>query len=202
MRKIIILSVISGILLTVAAAAYSEKVQSSIASEVIRLHVLANSNSGADQALKLKVRDRVLKESKNLFKNCKSRKECERIINENMPNILAAAEDEVLKNGYSYTVSASKGNYFFPMKTYNGFSLPAGKYDAVKIEIGAAKGNNWWCVMFPPLCFVDATFDKGMLSSLSEEELSVISSAEGVNIKFKIVDFFQNSIHKVKTAFK
>ncbi len=201
MKKILILSIISGILLT-SGVVYSQKVQRGISSEIIRLHVLANSNSPSDQALKLKVRDRILKEGEHLFENASSKAECSRILNENMPLLQAAAEDEILKGGYSYNAKLSRGNYFFPMKTYENFALPAGEYDALKIEIGNGEGENWWCVMFPPLCFVDAAVDEGFGTLLSEEEMALISSGDGVNIKFKIVDFFQTSINQVKTALK
>lgn len=205
MKKIIALSVISGILLT-ATAIYSEKMQKGISAEIVRLHVLANSNSKADQALKLKVRDRILKESKDLFGNTVSKEQCYEILDEKIPFLTAAAKDEIQKNGYSYEVKISRGNYFFPMKNYENFSLPAGDYDALKIEIGSGNGENWWCVMFPPLCFVDATLGKNTMSQLegklTDEELALISSPEEVNIKFKIVDFFQNSFHKAKMTFK
>jgi len=201
LKKILILSIISGILLT-SGVVYSEKVQNGISSEIIRLHVLANSNSPSDQALKLKVRDRILKEGEHLFENASSKAECSRILSENMPFLQAAAEDEILKSGYSYNAKLSRGNYFFRMKTYKNFALPAGEYDALKIEIGKGEGENWWCVMFPPLCFVDAAVDEGLGTLLSEEEMALISSGDGVNIKFKIVDFFQTSINQVKTALK
>lgn len=202
MKKCIILSVICAFFITFAAAAYSKEVQSGIASDIVRLHILANSDTPEDQALKIKVRDRILKEGKKLFVNCQSKAGCDKVLNENLPYLLAAAEDEILKSGYTYSAKISRGDYFFPMKTYKNFSLPAGEYDAVRIEIGKGEGKNWWCVMFPPLCFVDAAMDDGITKILSEEELDVISPAGSVNIKFKIVDFFQNSIHSVKTALK
>ena len=205
-KKIIIAAITAGIIITAATAAYSENIQNEISQKVMRLHILANSNSSEDQNLKLLVRDRILKESSEIFKNAKTVEECDSLFAENIEKFKAAAEDEISKNGFSYSVNISRGRYSFPMKIYENFALPSGEYEAVRVEIGDASGNNWWCVMFPPLCFVDAAVDDSAVSVLSknftDDELSLISADNGVNIRFKVVDFFQNSISTIKTAIK
>jgi len=205
-KKIIASAIAIGIAVTATFAAYSESIQESISNKVIRLHILANSNSPEDQNLKLLVRDRILKESGSLFSGAVSPKECDAVLSRNIEKLKTAAEDEISKNGYTYSVNISRGRYSFPMKIYEGFALPSGEYDAVRIEIGEGEGENWWCVMFPPLCFVDAAVDHSAVEVLSEnlteEELSLITANSGVNIRFKVVDFFQSSISTIKTALK
>ena len=127
---------------------------------------------------------------------------------DNIKKLTAAAEDEIKRNGYSYPVIIKMGEFDFPMKQYEKYTFPAGKYDAVRVEIGDGNGKNWWCVMFPPLCFVDAAVSgeplsvEAFRSNLTADELDVITSDPGVDIRFKIVDFVQSSIYTVKTALK
>ena len=205
-KTIILLSVIIGFILTViittTAKGYSANIQNSIAEEVIRFHVLANSDSQKDQALKLKVKNSVINMLSKELENSKSKNNTKEMLIKNIPNIKAKALEVIKENGYNYPVSVSIENSYFPTKTYGDISLPAGEYEALKIEIGNAKGQNWWCVMFPPLCFVDVTVkeapekDKNLLKDiLTEEEYELISKEENkdkidVKIKFKIVEFF------------
>jgi len=204
-KKIIAFSFIFIFLITALLMCYSSTMQNGIANKLIRLHIVANSNSPADQALKLKVRDRILKEGKDIFGNLTDINTCRSSLEKELPRLIAAAEEEIHKNGYNYSVSANTGKHTFPMKVYGNFALPSGEYDALKIEIGNAKGENWWCVMFPPLCFIngciDSEYEKTLSESLSQEELSLISYHHGVNLRFKTVDFFQKSIKTIKTAF-
>lgn len=205
-KTIILSSVIIGFILTViittTAKGYSANIQNSIAEEVIRFHVLANSDSQKDQALKLKVKNSVINMLSKELENSKSKNNTKEMLIKNIPNIKAKALEVIKENGYNYPVSVSIENSYFPTKTYGDISLPAGEYEALKIEIGNAKGQNWWCVMFPPLCFVDVTVkeapekDKNLLKDiLTEEEYELISKEENkdkidVKIKFKIIEFF------------
>lgn len=120
---------------------------------LIRLHVIANSDLPQDQDLKLRVRDAVLATARDLFAAVDSKTEARRVLLENQSLLVAAAEQVVHAHGFSYPVTVEFGTYPFPDRTYQGITLPAGTYDALQVRIGQARGSNWWCVLFPPLCF-------------------------------------------------
>ncbi|MBI6874054.1 stage II sporulation protein R [Clostridium aciditolerans] len=180
----------------------SESVQQDIASKIIRFHVIANSDSKSDQALKLKVRDKVLEYIQPKLKKSKSIEESRRIIKENDKQIIDIANKTIKDNGYSYSVKTTLSNENFPIKTYGNITLPQGKYEAYRIIIGEGRGQNWWCVMFPPLCFVDIT--KGEVSYketeaemkmvLTPEEYKIVNNEtdktkeNDIKIKFKILE--------------
>ena len=138
-----------------------------------------------------------------------SKEEVIQVVNENLHHFEQIAEQVISENGYTYPVKISVGNFSFPTKEYGDVSLPAGSYDALRIEIGQAAGNNWWCVLFPPLCFVDVSSgivpdeSKEIIKeNLSDEEYSLITDdSNEVKFKFKIVEFFQN-VGKQVTAKK
>lgn len=132
-----------------------QKIQQGIAKQVVRLHVLANSDSDADQKLKLMVRDRVLECAKIFLQDADSADETKAEILENLDALKKAAEDEIQKQGYAYPVKVKLENCYFPMKSYGDCTFPAGNYDALRVCIGKAEGRNWWCVLYPNLCFVD-----------------------------------------------
>lgn len=201
-------SVIIGIIVTASVVCYSETVQSEVAQNVLRLHVIANSDSAEDQALKLKVRDRILAESNSFLKDSQSLSETGDLIYNNLDFLTNAAQDEIIKQGYDYPVRLSLGESSFPAKEYGNIALPAGDYQALRVEIGNASGQNWWCVIFPPLCFVDASLGKAdaeslavLQSNLSSESYSLITGdSPSVEIRFKIVDFVQSSAETIKTV--
>lgn len=184
----------------ICAFSYVNAVSTDIQNSVFRLHVIANSDSEEDQTLKYIVRDSVLSYINTLSANLTSKEEVINLTKKNMEKIENMAQETVYKNGYNYNVNLSIGNFAFPTKTYGDISFPAGFYDALKIEIGKAEGRNWWCVMFPPLCFVDVT--SGVLpeesretikNNLSQEEYKLLSeNSDDMNFKFKIVEMFQN----------
>ncbi len=170
-----------------------------IKDNVVRLHIIANSNEEVDQSIKLKVRDRILKEGKNIFSSSKTPAETLSLVNENKAYIKEIAEDELLKNGFSDKVSVSVGEFSFPQKNYSKFSFPGGKYNAVRVEIGDAKGKNWWCVMYPPLCFVQGVAkipdetEAIMRENLSQSEYALLADSEsGVEIRFKLFEIFSS----------
>lgn len=188
----------------------SESVQKDIASKIIRFHVIANSDSKSDQALKLKVRDKVLEYIQPKLKNSKSIEESREIIKKNNDKIITIATEVIKQNGYNYTVKANLSNENFPIKTYGNITLPQGKYEAYRIIIGQGQGQNWWCVMFPPLCFVDITkgqvaykqTEEDMKKILSPEEYKMIdnqiansNSNNDIKIKFKILELLKKSAH-------
>ena len=184
----------------ICAFSYVNAVSSQISSNVFRLHVIANSDLAEDQTLKYMVRDSILEYMKEITNTATSKEEIIQIINNNKDDFKNIALNTIRNQGYNYDVNIEIGNFEFPTKTYGDISLPCGYYDALKIKIGDAKGKNWWCVMFPPLCFVDITSavvsddSKNILeSNLDDEEYDLIStnSAE-MEIKFKIVELFNN----------
>lgn len=175
----------------------SESVQQDIASKIIRFHVIANSDSKSDQALKLKVRDKVLEYIQPKLKKSKSIEESRKIIKENDKQIIDIANKTIKDNGYSYSVKTTLSNENFPIKTYGNITLPQGEYEAYRIIIGDGKGQNWWCVMFPPLCFVDIT--KGEVSyKETEAEMKTVLTPEEYKIVNNKADKGEESNIKIK----
>lgn len=182
----------------------------SIEKKLIRFHVIANSDSVEDQALKLKVRDKVLEYISPKLKNSKSIEESRKIIKDNDKNIKLIAERVIKNNGYNYSVNTTLSKHNFPVKTYGNITLPQGEYEAYRIIIGSGEGQNWWCVMFPPLCFIDITkgevsykeTEEAMKSVLSEKEYEAVDNNKAeetkdenkdkIIIKFKIVEIIKN----------
>lgn len=173
---------------------YTNAITKSISQKVIRFHVIANSNSTEDQALKLKVRDNVINYTKEILKNSSSITESRDILTENIPIIKNIATNTLaLQNNYD-NVEVVLSNSYFPDKSYGDFTFPEGEYEALKIIIGEGKGNNWWCVMFPPLCFTDidkCTIDnesqKLLQENLSKNEIALLKEKTNeIKIKFKL----------------
>jgi stage II sporulation protein R len=184
--------------------------QKSIASKIIRFHVLANSDLNEDQALKLKVRDKVLAFIAPKMSSSKSIDESRNILKKYNNEIQQISQEVVKENGYNYAVKTELKEDYFPVKTYGAITLPQGSYEAYRILIGSAKGHNWWCVMFPPLCFTDIT--KGnveiektqneMKKVLTKEEYDTVDNTQTgqdkIIVKFKIKEEFD----KLVTYFK
>lgn len=187
---------------------YVDAVSSSISNSVFRLHVIANSDSEEDQNLKYIVRDKVLEYMNEICSNISSKEEAMQIVGSHLDDFKTIASNTIHDEGYDYDVNVEIGNFDFPTKTYGDISFPSGFYDALRIKIGQASGKNWWCVMFPPLCFVDVSSGvvpdsskSDMQDSLSAEEYGLISSeSDDLEFKFKLVEFFQNI--KILTAQK
>lgn len=200
-KRFFVVLIVFAFFVFVSAISYVNAVSEDIADSVFRLHVIANSDSKEDQDLKYKVRDAVLEYMNNISAECSSKEEVIKLAYEHQNDFISVAEKVIKENGFDYNVKIEIGNFEFPTKYYGDISLPAGFYDALKIEIGEAKGQNWWCVMFPPLCFVDVTSgvvpDESkqiMQDNLSDEEYSLISDNESSDIKFKfsLIEFFKN----------
>ena len=165
-----------------------------IADKVVRLHVLANSDSEADQALKLKVRDRVLERAAELLEESENRDQAEKCLTEALPELEALAAEEIDANGYDYPVTARLEEASFPTKEYDGFTLPAGKYLALRVIIGEGAGKNWWCVVFPPLCTAVSSDvpQTAMAAGLTEAEVGLITGEDqGYVLKFKAVEWWE-----------
>lgn len=200
-KRFLVVILLFSLFVLISAISYVNAVSSDIADSVFRLHVIANSDSDEDQELKYKVRDALLDYMNELSVNCSSKDEVIACARENEDELYNIAKNVIVENGYDYSVNISIGNFSFPTKTYGDISLPAGYYDALRVEIGEAAGQNWWCVMFPPLCFVDVS--SGTLSdeskeilqdSLTDEEYQLISDTDSsdIKIKFSLIEFFKN----------
>ena len=183
---------------SICAISYVNAVGDSISEQVFRLHVIANSDSDEDQNLKYIVRDKVLEYVNSL--NFSSKDELVNYLQINSSTIEDIARETIIENGFDYSVNVEIGHFDFPTKEYGDIALPAGDYDALRIKIGNAEGRNWWCVMFPPLCFVDVSsgiVDEGskqiLENNLSEEEYALVSeSSVPVKFKFKLFEFFNS----------
>ncbi|MCI8620752.1 MAG: stage II sporulation protein R [Clostridia bacterium] len=184
----------------VCAFSYANTVSEDLSNSVFRLHILANSDSEEDQNLKLAVRDNILSYMKEISSDVSSKEDVISLVNEHLNDFYSIARETIVSNGYDYDVRLSIDKFDFPTKVYGDIALPAGLYDALRIEIGEANGHNWWCVMFPTLCFVDVSSGslddeaKSVLeSNLNDEEFEIVSKDnETFGFKFKILEFFDN----------
>lgn len=194
------LSLIIGLVLTGMIMQYISSVKADIEKSCVRLHVIANSNSPEDQQLKLSVRNAVLKHLEEKLKNAQTTGETKQIIQNELDSIAQAAQEELILHGARYRVTAELGNFNFPTKQYEGAKLPAGNYDALRIIIGAGEGENWWCVLYPQLCFTGAYTAKlpeesrqKLKNVLTEDEYNIITSPSDcipVKIKFRLLELF------------
>lgn len=199
-KRFILVSALLILYVCISAVSYTHAVTTDIADSVFRLHVIANSDSAEDQNLKYIVRDKVIEYMSSISQNTSSKEDVIEIAKANLDKIQAIASQTIRENGYTYSVNVEVGNFSFPSKRYGDITLPPGYYDALRIKIGEAEGQNWWCVMFPPLCFVDVTSgvvpDESkeiMKENLSKEEFDLISkNSNEVKVKFKIVEVLQN----------
>lgn len=207
-KMISILTFLLFIYTTICAFSYAENVSQDLSNSVFRLHVIANSDSEEDQNLKYKVRDKLIEYMNSLIPECSNKNEVITKAQEHIEEFKQVAINTIISEGYNYNVDVEIGNFEFPTKHYGDISFPAGYYDALKVKIGKAEGKNWWCVMFPPLCFVDISTGivpdeskKEMQNNMNEEEFALISDNKSADIqfKFKILEFFgSNSIFTAK----
>ena len=201
LKKVLIIFILFITYILLSIFSYSNAVSADISNSVFRLHVIANSDSKEDQNLKYAVRDELIKYMNLISKNVSTKEEAIKLANENKDEFYAIAKKVISDNGFNYDVNIEIGNFSFPTKTYGDISLPAGFYDALKVEIGNASGQNWWCVMFPSLCFVDVSegivpeeSKEDLQLSMQEEDYNLISSDEPeYKLKFKLVELFENA---------
>ena len=197
--KFSILSLLLFIYISINAQSYVSAVSTNLYDAVFRLHVLANSNSEEDQSLKLTVRDALLNYMNTICANCSTKKEAIALAEAHKDEFQEIAEKTIKENGYNYPVKININNFYFPTKNYGDITLPAGYYDALRVEIGKAEGKNWWCVMFPSLCFIDVS--SGIVNDEAKENLEQNLDAESYNLisdknnseiqfKFKLVELF------------
>ena len=171
--------------------------EAAIYDTVVRLHIVANSDSDEDQNLKLKVRDAVVAVVTPAVEDCKSQSEAISAIEEIIPDLESAARAVVAENGYSYAISVELGEEYYPTKNYESCAFPEGEYVSLRVLIGDSEGQNWWCCLFPPLCLSSATPDdtksneEAFISAgLTEDQYKIVTETDNVKYKarFKILE--------------
>ena len=188
------LALLLGLLVTLCTGAWLGREQAELADQVIRLHVIANSDSEEDQALKLEVRDRILERAEALYPAHATLEEARAALEESLPELSRIGEQTVKAAGYDYPVTAELTQCWFPTKEYEDFALPAGDYTALRIVIGEGEGRNWWCVVFPPLCLGSVTEtveETACTGGLTRSEVALITGeTEGYVVKFKAMELW------------
>ena len=184
--------------LSTNSTACTSDMQKSIAGKILRFHVLANSNSEEDQKLKLQVRDAIGGLLQEKMAQVENREECEKFITEWIPKIEQTAAAVIEENGYDYSVCARLEETDFPVKTYGAYTFPAGRYEALRVTIGEGAGENWWCVLYPNMCFensmyevVDERGEKALREVLDEKEYEAVLKEGNYQIRLRILDFFR-----------
>lgn len=173
-----------------------------VADKLIRFHVIANSDSEEDQALKLKVRDKIIDKMSIKLESVESLDDAREILNSSIEEVNSIAKEVIAEEGFDYDVKTMLSNENFPDKIYGDYIFPQGNYEAYRVIIGSGEGQNWWCVMFPPLCFVDESKNTVDSSKLEDSIKSIESEDEHNNennkviYKFKIIEVFNKIFNK------
>ena len=174
--------------------------ESELYDNVLRLHVIANSDSDEDQSLKLIVRDEILKEVSSLVMECESFEEAEAVLSkeENLDRLRRVAEETIEREGYDYKVSISLGREKYPRKNYEALCFPSGNYTSLRVEIGGAVGKNWWCVLFPQLCLDVATKsneESFIEAGFTPEQYKIVTESDEprYQVKFKILEIIEET---------
>lgn len=186
------LSILIGLILSIiisSVSAFAADCQN-VRSDVLRLHILANSDSETDQNLKLNVRDAILEKSSDLFDPSLSLEEAVKGATEHLDELQKTAEDEIRENGFDYPVKVYLCEMFFETRNYDDVTMPAGNYQALRIEIGKAEGKNWWCVLFPALCIPASQDGAGMEDVFTESEIDTVTKPK-YQAKFAIVELIE-----------
>lgn len=203
MNKKEIVRCIGGVLFAAAVAGgifygKHQMIQSGIAEKVLRFHVIANSDSETDQRLKLKVRDAVGVFLQDVVEEAEDKESCKTAVLQWIPEIEETARNVIEENGYAYQVQAEVAEVDFPVKTYGEYTFPAGRYEALRVIIGEGEGKNWWCVMYPNLCFANSVYEvtekegeKALREVLDEEEYEAVLKEGRYQIRLRFLDFFR-----------
>lgn len=173
-----------------------QRLQREIAEKIIRFHVIANSDAEEDQALKLQVRDAVGIKMQKLLEGVSDRKECENLLRAHQGQIRRTAEHVIAGSGYDYEVETFLKEVEFPVKSYGAYTFPAGNYEALEVVIGEGRGHNWWCVMYPNMCFSGSVYEAAgqdagdsLEEALSEEAYRRVLSSGDYRVQFKYLAF-------------
>jgi stage II sporulation protein R len=197
------IAIIIGLLLAILVSPFSAfaKECNVVRNSVLRLHILANSNSQEDQQLKLAVRDKILELDTSVFEQAKNLSDAKQAAEENLELIQKTAQSLVYAKGFNYDVKAEVVKMFFNTREYSTFTLPAGQYNAVRVTIGEAKGNNWWCVLYPPLCVPAATSKEKMEETFTSEELNLLKNSSKYEVRFASVELYEKIKAKIEKNF-
>ena len=179
--------------LTLLWGCWAQGRQSDIAAGLVRLHVLAVSDDAAEQALKLRVRDAVLDYLRPRLAEAEDAGAAREILREELPGVAAAAQTAA--EGREVRVSLGQEDY--PARDYGGFTLPAGRYESLRVVLGAGEGHNWWCVVFPPLC-LEAVEGEPLQSAMSPEDYAIVSGREGYELRFWLVDLWGALMNRLR----
>ena len=190
---VMLLSLMIGLAAAVVWGGWALREQQELADKVVRLHILANSDSEEDQALKLQVRDVVLTRAEELLRASDGRGEAEVMLREHLRELTQVAQTAIAENGYGYSVRTELANTVFPTREYEDFSLPAGNYLALRVIIGEGEGKNWWCVVFPPLCSQSSAdlAQTAMAAGLSQSDVALLEEDGGYVLKFKSIEIWE-----------
>lgn len=204
-QNLILLGCLLAVVCTVTAGAQSfgiqgvsDPLQPAIAGKILRFHVMANSDGEGDQQLKLKVRDMVGAYLEPLLADADSVEDTRRIVNANLDGILDTAQKTIAEEGYSYGVKARLAHTDFPEKTYGTYTFPAGEYEALEVTIGEGDGHNWWCVLYPNMCFRGSVYEvadtkagEALQEVLSPEEYKDVVDSGDFQVRFKFLDWIR-----------
>lgn len=199
MRKKIILSAIIIVAALIGFKSYQKhEIQQSIAHKILRFHVLANSDSDADQNVKKQVRDAVGTYLRPYLEECSDMKMTREVVNEHMQEVIEVSKDVLRNNGFTYNVTAEITHTDFPEKVYGEYTFPAGEYEALEIRLGNGEGHNWWCVLYPNMCFKGTVYEvvedeacKELKEVLSPKEYETVFNKGNYKIRFKILEIFR-----------
>lgn len=192
LSKKIKISVTVGIVVAILFSICSfAKTSEEIRSDVLRLHVIANSDTSVDQNLKLRLRDYILQEGKDIFNGSINVENAVEKIEPVLPELEKSAKAFMNQAGFDYDVKISLSNEYFTTRTYETVTLPAGKYLALRVVIGSGEGHNWWCVMFPPMCVPAADKKDEIENVFSEKEIKLVESKPKYEPRFKVVEIYE-----------
>lgn len=200
-KRILFLIILFTLYILISCYFYATNCLNNIEDKVFRLHIIANSDLDEDQELKYKVRDNIISYMNNICENVSSKEEAISIAQRHINDFKLIADKTIAENGFNYTANVEIGNYKFPTKYYGDITLPCGYYDALEIKLGDNSGQNWWCVLYPSLCFVDVSSGsvpesskEELKTTLSDEEYTLISKdTPTYNFKFKLVELFSDN---------
>lgn len=197
-KKILAVCLAAAACVLLSTTIQTKSMQQNMAQKVLRFHVLANSDSREDQALKLKVRDQVGTLMAEKLKDADSLKDSEQIVKANLNVIEDCAAKVISAEGYDYSVSAALENCMFPEKTYGAYTFPGGDYEALRVVIGSGEGHNWWCVMYPNLCFANSMYEvddssgEKLREVLDPQEYASVLRQGNYQVRFKLLDLLNH----------
>ena len=201
-KKIKISICVSMIVAIIFSICSFAKTSEQIRSDVLRLHVIANSDSSVDQNLKIRLRDFLLEEGKSIFDGSVNVENAVKKIEPQIHALEKSAKEFIRASGFDYEVKISLSREYFTTRTYETVTLPAGKYLALRVVIGSGEGHNWWCVMFPPMCVPAADKKDEIENIFTEDEIKLVESSPKYEIRFKVVEICEGIKESLNEKFR